>query len=203
MPTETEVVNSALALLADRRITSLDDGTDLATKCRMRYEIDRDAVLEAHEWNFADVRATLVLSARTPAYEWRKQYPLPTSPKCLAVRETSLDQANSAQFPSVAGQLWTLGMDVVDGRILLCNADSMAIRYTAQVTDLLLWSSLALAALSYLLASDLAKEVTGNLEDQQIYAKHFQATMAMAVTSDARQASPVRLRASTLLTRGR
>lgn len=200
MPTETEVVNSALGLLASRRITSLDDGSELATLARLRWAIARDAVNEAHPWNFADLRATLVASARVPAYEWSTQYPLPTLPKCLAVRETSLDQANSSQFPNVSGQRWVLGYDSQDGRVIFCNATALSIRYTAQILDLNIWSPLAILALTYLLASDLAIEVTGEIEKQGGYLRSFQATMEQAMSSDARQASPVRLRASTLLT---
>lgn len=85
-----------------------------------------DELLEDHDWNFAEARATLTQDSSTPDFgPWSYQYTLPTSPaKCLKVRTLN----KSDTYP--AGQPFT-----TEGDKLLTDQTTASIVYTKQVTD--------------------------------------------------------------------
>lgn len=180
---EIEVVNSAFALLKHRRITSLTDGSEQAIIANLRFAICRDAVLESNPWNFATYRATLAQSDITPANTWSYQFPLPTDPYCIKVRDFNPDSTVPAG--------WEIAVDPVDGRVLMTNQTSAKIRYTGRQTNLNVWSPLAVVALTYFLAGDLAIAVTGQKNKADEYRNLFKDAIQQAITSDAREGSPV------------
>lgn len=184
MPNETEVINSALGLLGESRVLSLDDGSELAKTIELRYPIVRDAVLEAHPWNFAMTRQALVQSAITPAFDWAYQYPFPTTPWCLTIRDTDDE-----------GSGWEVGYDAIDGRVVLSDNSTLKIRYTARIEDVGIWSPLAVLALTYLLAADLAINITGQVAKADQYQDRFEKTLPLATSSDSREGSPVVIQA--------
>ena len=187
---EIQVINSAYALLGHTRITSLSDGSEAAVLAGLRFSLVRDAVLEEAPWNFATIRKALARSERTPAMDWDYQYPLPTNPYCIKVRDT---------YPA-ENVAWEVGLDEIDERILMTNQDSIKIRYTARVVNLNIWSPLAVMALTYLLASDLALSVTGQKSKSDQNLEKFAQTLAMAKSSDAREGTPLLARAPITLT---
>lgn len=187
---EIEVINGALGLLKAPRIQSLHDSTEAATQCRLQYALCRDVVLEAGTgWNFASVRAALAASTTTPAMDWAYQYPLPTTPWCIKVRD-----------PNPVLTPWEVGYDPLEGRVLLSDASTMIIRYTARVEDLNIWSPLAVMALQHLLASQLAVPITGQIEKAQAWQKSYATLLTEANVSDGREGSPVQVRPTTILT---
>lgn len=143
MATEVDVCNASLVLIGDSVIESLDDLTDRAIACHQFYERTRDAVLRAHPWNFALVRAALVLDAGTPAFKWAHQFTLPSSPYCLRVLE--VDEDYIGQIP------WE-----VEGRLLMTDESSMKIRYIARILDPTAFDSLFFEAFAARLASQIA-----------------------------------------------
>lgn len=179
MPNETEVINSALILLGESRFIP-GDGSELAAVVGLRWPIVRDAVLEAHPWNFASVRKALVQSAITPAFGWAYQYPFPTTPYCLTVRGTNDENAG-----------WEVGFDEIDGRVVFSNQTTLKIRYTARVENVGIWTPLAVMALTYLLAADLAINVTGQNAKADQYQDRFEKAIPLATNSDSREGSPV------------
>jgi len=189
---EVEVVNSALGLLGERRITSFADGTDLAAKVNLRFPLVRDGILEMHPWNFAMYRTTLAQSDQTPVSGWSYQYPLPTNPWCIKVRDVNPDTS-----PPVA---WEVGVDSTYGRVLLTDESTVSIRYTGRQLDFNIWSPVAVLAFTYLLASDFAVTITGQQNKANLNREMFQLTIASAITSDGREGTPVVVSAPTTLT---
>ena len=53
MSAKISVVNMALGMLGEKRITSIEDDSDVARVVNDMYYIVKDATLEAHEWSFA------------------------------------------------------------------------------------------------------------------------------------------------------
>ncbi len=53
MSARIDIVNMALGMLGEKRITSIEDDSDVAKVVKDTYFIVRDATLEAHEWSFA------------------------------------------------------------------------------------------------------------------------------------------------------
>ena len=80
MSTILEICNSALIKLGVEPITSLDplvDDSKAARLCAATYEMIRDDLLASHYWNFAMKRATLVVNATGPLYDYSYAYDLP------------------------------------------------------------------------------------------------------------------------------
>jgi hypothetical protein len=175
------------------RIQSFSDGTSLSTMCGEFYPDTRDAVLELHPWNFSTAFKTLARSADTPAMTWTYQFPLPTDPYCIRVRGT--DQGGGARF--------AVGLDSLGQRVLLSDESSVSIEYTARIEDLSRWSPLALQVLIKMLASKLAKPLTGQSSLTQLKWSEALALLPEARGSDGREGSPVILRANTTLTTAR
>jgi hypothetical protein len=161
--------------------------------CGELYPSSRDAVLELHPFNFATAFARLARSPDTPPMKWRYQFLLPTNPYCLKVRGT--DEGPGADFE--------IGTDSNGHRVLFSDQPEVSIEYTKRVLDLGSWSPLAYQVLVKMLASRLAKPLTGqsSLTDQKL--KEAYALLPEARGSDGREGSPFRLRANTTLTRAR
>jgi hypothetical protein len=175
------------------RIQSFTDGTSLSALCGEFYPDTRDSVLELHPWNFATAFKTLARSPDTPAMRYSYMYPLPTDPYCIKVRGT--DGSPGATFE--------VGTDEYNGRVLYSNESSVSIDYTKRVEDLNSWSPLALQVLIKMLASKLAKPLTGQSSLTQLKWQEALALLPEARGSDGREGSPIILRANTTLTRAR
>jgi hypothetical protein len=150
-------------------------------------------VLELSPWNFATAFARLARSPDTPPFKWRYQYPLPTDPYCIKVRGT--DEGNGAQFE--------IGTDPNNGRVLFSDQANVSIEYTKRVLDLGSWSPLAYQVLVKMLASKLAKPLTGQSSLGELKLKELYALLPEARGSDGREGSPFALRANTTLVRAR
>ena len=187
------VCNQALAELGEGFIQGFQDGTSVSNLCATLYEGARDEVLELHPWNFAGFRARLGRSPDTPALDWRYMYPLRTQPWCIKVRGT--DQGNGARFE--------IGMDANNGRVLYSDAASVSISYTGRVEDLGIWSPLAIQVLIKLMASKLAKPLTGQNSLGQLKMQEAIGLLPEARSSDGREGSPVVLRSNRTLTLAR
>jgi hypothetical protein len=188
MATETDIANGALALLKAPRLDNMTDNTEQARICRLRFPVCRDALLELAPWHFASIRVGLQQSGITPASEWGYQFPLPSNPWCLKVRDP-----NPTYIP------WEIGFDPVDGRVLLAQTPTMKIRYTARITDCMVWSPLAVLALTYMLASELAMALTGDMTKAKGWQEAYLRTVSEAIMSDAQEGSPVVVPAPTAL----
>lgn len=184
---EIQVVNSALMLLRDKRITSFTDGSERATLAHLRFPLVRDAVLESHPWNFAVAFQALAEDPNPmpTGFSYAHWFVLPTDPWCIAIRNTNQ-----------ICQAWAKA-----GRRLLCNDDAISIEYTARIEDLNAWSPLAVQALTYLLASDFAGPITGQANKTQQWQQAFSWAIAEAKLSDGREGTPVVVQPNTTLTR--
>lgn len=187
------VSNQALGQLGGAFIQAFDEGTSLATLCGQTYPGVRDEVLELHPWNFAAFQSRLPLLAQDPVMTWRYMYALQTDPWCIKVRGT--DEGSGAKFE--------VAMDRLAGRILYSNRANLAITYTGRVDDLGSWSPLAVQVLICLMASKLAKPLTGQNSLTELKYKEALTLLPQAQSSDGREGSPFRLRPNTRLTSAR
>lgn len=179
------------------RLQSFADGTTLATMCAEFFPGARDSTLEMHPFNFSTTFARLVHAPedRTApyAYKWRYAYLLPAEPYCLKVRGT--DEGPGARFE--------IAKDQHGHRVLLSSQPQVSIEYTARITDIGSWSPLAVQVLVKVLASKLAKPLTGQSSLTEQKMKEALLLLPEARGADGREGSPFRLRANTSLTRAR
>ena len=184
MADPTSICNEALGELGASFIQGFTDGTSVSTLCGTMYPQARDATLEMHPWDFAQRRVMLNPSANVPAFGWKYQYILPTDPYCLKVHETD----RGAWVP------WDVEVDQEGRRVLLSDQKTLGILYTARIEDLNVWSPLALQVLVKLLASKLAKPITGQNSTTEMKYKEALTLLPQAKASDGQQGTPRVLR---------
>lgn len=198
MASPVDVCNQAIGELGggDRttpRISSFTDGTSLSTECALHYDSARDMALEMHPWNFAYAQAVLQRHTDTPVMKWQYMYHLPTSPWCIKVRGTDQDP----------GDCWEVGINANEERMLYSNRSSVSIEYTARVENLNIWSPLAMQVLVKVMASKLAKFLTGQNSLTELKLKEAQMLIPEAKGSDAREGTPYKLAPNTTMTYAR
>ena len=94
-------------------------------------------------------------------------------------------------------------MNAQGERVLYSDDASVKIEYTARVDDLGSWSPLALQVLMKIMASKLAKPITGQNSTTQLKWQEALALLPEAKGSDGREGSPFRLRPNMTLTNAR
>ncbi len=92
MASKTTIINQALKILANERITGPNDTAERAQTMLELYDDALDVILADHPWNFALHYATLAAEPAAPAHTWGFQYLLPTDPYVLAVWEPRQDE---------------------------------------------------------------------------------------------------------------
>lgn len=153
MPSETDLVNAALRLVAGNRVTSMAAGTKNANVASDLYQVVRDDMLASHNWNFATKRQELARSSTAPAYEFTYAYVAPADwVKTVSVHDN--DQG--------IGSLEYKEENVGDQRCLLASTENLFLRYIAKVTDPNLMPADFRMALVYALASDLGQPVANS-----------------------------------------
>ena len=142
---EVAICNMALAEIGrGAQITSLDEASQAARACKLRYPYARDAVLRAYDWNFASRRVEIAKNPVAPPFEFANAYDLPAD--CLLVRSVFDGEAEK----------W-----VVEGRQILTDmGDPILVKYTAIVTDVGQFDALFVEALSARIGSDIAVQLS-------------------------------------------
>lgn len=142
---EVEICNMALAKLGvTTRINSLEEDGH-AVYCKLFWPHVRDAVLRSHPWNCARGRRSLTPLSATPDFEYDYQYQLPVNPYCL--RAYTLYDTDTK---------WR-----VEGRLLLCDDDTVDLMYIKRVTDPSEYDPMLVDVLVLKMALKIAGPVTG------------------------------------------
>ena len=121
---------------------------DETVACARHFSFVRDRLLKLHPWVFA--RRTAAPARRTDAVAgWDYAFALPTD--CLKV------------LAVVEGGMALTHFEIVDGE-LLCNYETVHLRYTAKVTDTSKWDPAFEDAFCAALAGEIAAAVTVNAQ---------------------------------------
>lgn len=138
-----EIRNLALGCLGADPITDIDEDTENARKLKMIYIPVLKDLLRAHPWNFSSKRASLAQLAETPAFGFAYYYQLP--PDCLRAVEVNEDP--------------TINF-VVEGRKLLCDDETIDLKYIVYVEDPTLYDPNFVALFAARLAAEIAYAIT-------------------------------------------
>ena len=177
MPTLAELSEVAICNLALQdlgrglMITALDENSQAARACRLRYPFARDACLRAYDWNFAAARASLPALAEAPAFGFAYAYQLP--PDCLFVREVEGDDACA----------WT----VERGRLLTDLGAPLNVTYTRAETNPASFDALFADTLAARIAADVAVSLTESTGKAQALWQVYQSKLAEARRRDAQE----------------
>lgn len=146
MASDVDICNSALNQIGASNIISLTEDSKAARICNQRYTFVRDSVFRAHPWNCLITRTSIAPDVATPAFEFAKQFTLPTDPYCLRVLELS-DTAIIYK---------------IEGRKLLCDESSIEMKYVGRVEDANQYDLLLIETIAAAMAADLAYPLVGS-----------------------------------------
>ena len=175
MSSVIEIYNNALYLLGDDGLTSETEISKKAMLCNAFYPGVRDAVLRAHPWNFAQVRAALAQLSETPEFGYTYVYQLPTDPYCLRVLEA--EDNDEIEYK-------------IEGRKILTDEGSIKILYVARIEDPNEFDSLFIEAVGARLAMKLAFPITGDKVLADSMWKLYQVQIQEAKTIDGMEGTP-------------
>lgn len=160
-PALIDLVNAALVSIGQEPIVSLENVEDVSptvTSVRAKVFIVKRKLLRSNDWNCARTTVKLAKLAE-PGYQgWKNVYVLPEEPECLRVVQISIDEMETfidldEYYNRNAGPKESL-FDI-DGNKLLCNADTVYIKYIADIDAAKFDATLASAFVAQL-AAELA-----------------------------------------------
>lgn len=173
MVTEVDICNAALLKLGDENIISTlgQDGRE-GESCEILYPQVRDWLLASHPWNFAIGRSLLAADTATPAFEYTKQYYLPSD--CLrALKLYDTDER------------WK-----VEGDKLLTDESTPRLIYIKAITNTGQFSPLFTETLALFLASALAAVIPGSDNKGQILRARANEILREARRRDGQEGTP-------------
>ncbi len=157
MATKVSICNRALNSIGVKvRIASLDEDTEAARKCALIIDDMIDETLRAYNWNCAIYRVDLARAADTPAFGYSYRYALPQGPNppyCLRVISIE-DEDEHSDYQ-------------IEGRYLLTNETSCAIKYIKRVEDINELDTLCRSAIAARLAAEIAFSLTNSMTMQE------------------------------------
>lgn len=196
-PALIELVNAALVSIGQEPIVSLENNEAVSatvTAVRAKVDIIKRKLLRLNDWNCARVTVKLAQLTGKSAMGWKHAYQLPRNPECLRVVQISVDGGESyidldEYYNRNAGPKETL-FDT-DGEILLCNADSVYIKYTADIDAAKFDASLASAFVAQL-AAELAYTLPASVSLAEYMMKLAKKELKEAKSVNARERNIIR-----------
>ena len=172
----TDICNMALAYLGKGRISSIDEQTETARQCKLFYAYTKQRLLRDYAWGFAKRSEKLAqLDADVPGWDFVYAYPS----KCVAVRKIyncteeqdyvtkkirktenrciMPDEKNKYEIFMVSDNVLGVG----------CNICEAWLDYTYDADDANVFSADFVEAFTHMLASNMAIQLTGNMNMKQ------------------------------------
>lgn len=178
-PTALAAVNEALAVLGqDVVLTAETFATTSANahgrKAAYLYESSRMRVLRDHAWSFARRESEVACPAPEHPFADRFPFRVPRPGRC-------------ARILSCLGPDGRAVHHRLSGMEIHADAPVARVLYLADIEDLDRWSPDAYRALVLRLAADLAKPVTGRINERQLQEQAYADQLASAKLADARE----------------
>lgn len=186
---DVSAVNFGLTLLGENRIISLDDQVKQARAAKAIFETTRDAMLAAHDWNFAKTRKALPALTTTPVSQYGAEYQLPSDCLRLLMLNDLYVGADLTDYRGAPTEEYTL-----EGRKILTNWGApLNIIYIKRVTDPSQFDPCFVRAFGSQIALDLVETLTAS-ESKAVRAERALArALADAVRTNAISLPPKKL----------
>lgn len=189
----TEICNIALSHLAKGRILSIDENTEQARQCKLFYDYTRQSLLREYNWGFAK-RLVKLAEVKTDDPRWACVYQYPAN--CIQVRRifnvmTTYDAYNNPRIverKSVCDKdrhKYEIYMVSDNVRGIGCDVRTAWCEYTYDAIDTEQFPSDFVEAFTHMLASNMAMQLTGNMNIQNAEYQHAQAIINKAVYTTA------------------
>ncbi len=182
---DVSICNMALGHLGARPITAIDEDSSAASYCNIFWDNTRDEVLREFPWNFAD-KSVLGAALDVPTVFddlWLYAYTYPVD--CVQLKGVTDDGVDTPFDFKVV-------LDTLDSgeqrRLILVNAGTAVINYTARIENTALWDAKFVASMALKLAFKLAVPVTKNAAIAQSMGQAFFASIPEAKVADFKEA---------------
>lgn len=185
----TGIANMALSHIGAGTIESIDADEPIAVQCRIWYDICLRQALEAYDWGFARKRVNIALHGDTISetdgdpltgvWGFRYQYP----PDAIVIRKIQNANAPPGDATPYSVETSLNGQE----KTILTNATPAVAVYTYDVQDTGLFSPLFIRALSHLLASSIAFNITGKQKLVEQQGRAYQLTLLGATAASANE----------------
>lgn len=179
---QTLIGKMAAAHIKAATIEDFDENSVVARNIRIFYDAARLETLEAFDWNFARKRVSLALLEEAPPSQWGGRYSYPAN--CAKARYISTYGIKRPAIPipfdvelNAAGTAKTILTDVASPELV----------FTMDVTNPALFSAAYANALSWRIAANIAKPITGNDSDEQRCFKNWQYFSSIGEANDANE----------------
>jgi hypothetical protein len=198
MPNDVDIVNVALTLLGQQRILSLSppDNVKAARSAAAIYEVERDAELRAHLWNFAVKRILLPALVVPPVFGYTAAYQLPDD--CIRVIQAGRWVPGLQRWLGIVtseASDWRVEGKTVSNQMTGFNAPiaptgPLPLRYIARVTDPTMFDPGFVEAFACRLAMKLAEDVTQKDSKRDLAQTEYKAAIIAAIRSDSIELPP-------------
>lgn len=152
-----DICNKALNFLEVSPISSIDEGSAEAIRCKSVYDSVRDSVLQDHWWQFATYFESLTAIASETVAGWTYLWVYPV--KCITIRKVFLDDGSTN--PDAMEYMQCLSPQTFKNAIAT-NENNPEICYTYQVTDPKHYDPKFVECLALRLAAEIGPAITGN-----------------------------------------
>lgn len=172
---ETQIANFALTKLGSRPILSIDDNERKGARhCKLHYAQARDEVLRRGRWNWATTRLGLTEDPVKPLWGFGHQHGIPTDfIRLISVNGHDVWETGRADFFAMEASAPVPPATEGEKRILT-NYEKVRIKYVRRVTDTTLFDALFTSALATLLASKIARAMTGSGRKEAVLLGQFE-----------------------------
>ena len=176
--TALRAVNEAIVTLGQDLVLKelSEESKDVnSRKAAYVYESARLKVLRDHNWNFAR-REQICCGCTGPDYGGEFGYRMPLPGGCVRLLMCYGEDGSEVKY-------------MLFGREIRSAAPIARIVYTHNMVDLTKWSPDAYRALVLRLAADLAKPITGRINERQLQEQAYGEQLAAAKLADARESN--------------
>lgn len=170
-----DIANSALIKLGAPLISSLTENSKSAKVMNAQYERIRKKLISLHTWNFSTFRVALAATINTPAFEFQKEFAIPSD--CLRVFDTDLCE----------GEPWKVEFNTDNNRVIVCNATSLKIKYAKDITDPTKFPPFFEEVFAWMLASEGCYSLTQSATLSSTVYNAAQREFAVARSMDAQE----------------
>lgn len=179
---KTEIQNSALVKIGEATISSDAQTGKAPATLKRQYPLQRRYLIRRYRWNFAMRRVSLAPEAEAPAFGFESKFLLP--PLCLRV--VGLYDAGEP----LRNYTSTKDSFKVEGRMVHANGSEIKIFYLEDVTNTTLFDPMFDEALAWLLASDVAFDISAGTDVVKMTRQGFLQAITDAKRADAIEGTP-------------
>lgn len=175
-----KICNMALSHIgAKSNIESLTESSAEASVCNLWYDWTRRQMLELHEWKFAKKRVAVPLLETEPNSQWLYRYEYPSD--CVKARLIENPTGPNEDVIPFSIENTSDGLSLS----VLTSQEEAVLIYTFDLTNVALFSSIFVDALSWRLAAEIAFRLTGDRGVATSALRQFNQTFQIAMSSNA------------------